>query len=368
MAPLGHAAPCRYLAERNIVNAAMNLDSRQVDDLVSGLDSQHALIPSAAFYRALAEWYQAYQTGAVEAKTLAIKSLRRAVSTLVDEMSDRPSGEVDLAAGVASGHLARMLFDSKQYLAGYRMAVSAREHLERFLAVADKSHPGYPDAALLQGLFEIYSHDLRRRDAWLPPAFNYEGNRRKGIALIELAIEDQAVFSSEAGRALLAEVPWRTPDFCRYLDLVSSIGARLDNNLDLFVLRQGLMLKCGYPLLALSVNDHYSSVASAVDTGFMRLVRLARLRIFASLGQPLRVTSVGGGVENEAAGSIALANAHDVAGNRDRALQIYQTLANDPHTDDVTRKVANTRIRFPFQPPAPVEIDQFTPGSHEHCS
>ena len=366
-APAVFGAVCTYRLERSIIDAALNLETDRVETLVSELDMDRALIPSSVFYVSLANWYDAYQSDNQSKKNLAIEQLRNAFSSLRKNRSAARSLEGDLGIGIAAGHLARILFDSNRFLAGYRMAIIARTHLERFFSQADESHAGYPDAALLSGLFEIYTHDLKRRGTWLPPSFSYQGDRRKGIQLIEMAISNQSVFASEAARALLAEVPWRKPDFCRYINLVDFLGSRLDLNLDLLILRQGLLLRCGFPKRALKINQSYSMKTHPPSSRFGQLLQLARMRIFANLGKPELIASIGGVYENKAVQQVALANALDVAGNRQKALEIYRHLANSRDADKSIRTVAEVRQRYPFRSPMPINIDQFGINTLQQC-
>lgn len=357
---------CEVNPEQAVISALMNVDTDRAITQSRSLDVKHALIPSSEFYVALSTWYRAYQDGNAAEKSTAIDALRRALSVL--ELSARTSPTLDnvLAAGLAGGHIARILFDNEQYLPAYRIAQRTRKRIREFLAEAEPGHTGWADAQLLEGLFELYSYDLRRRASWLPGTFSYQGSRDRGISLVEQAISGGAVFRDDAIRALLGEVPWRTPDFCRYVDLINQTGERLPDNRDVAILRQGLMLKCGYPTRALKANEAYLA-RHQQDSGWEFLAR-ARWRILASLGDVDAIESISPVTSDLGHYRLALANAYDIDNRRPAALQIYQTLKTSNEVNAAVRAVAAVRIKYPFRAPDKVHVAQFEPGFKDRCN
>ena len=353
-------APCGFPAERKIILALMNHDAEASTAALASLDERNALIPSRDYYRALGNWLAAYQRDDQDDKRQAIRDMRSAVANLNDHW---PRDNRGPGLGIATGHLARVLLEDEQFVRGYKSGMRAVELLERYLESADATDPGYSDAKFLEGIYEVYSADIRNRASWLPRSFRHRGNRIKGLRLIESAIYSDAVFAVEAGRMLLAEVSWRTPEFCRYTDMIDGLGEQLPRNLDIAILRQGLLIKCGMAERALSVNDTYRA-----DQFLPRKqLAMARLRILASLG---KVATLSASFDQNLEGhrQIALANAHDVAGNRDQALAIYRQLAESDRADNTLRQVAAVRQRFAFQAPERQLMDQLQPPVFASCN
>lgn len=365
------AAECRqpqeaHSQERAIVASVLNLDEVRTGQLVEALDITSALIPSRQFYLGLANWYRGYQSQSRDARARGIKQLRTALDRLTHRYDTDQSIDNRLSLGVASGHVARILFGNRQYLDGYNLAMTARELIDGYLLEASPDHSGYPDAILLKGLFEIYTYDMGNRGAWFTASLSYRGSRSTGIAYIENAIRNSAVFELEAVRALLGEVTWQTPAFCGYTGLIDNVGQQLVNNSDIAVLRQGLLLKCGYAERALEVNNEYRATVP-MQSPMQDQLRQARLRIHASLGNMDWLTAIKPEPELHYHHQLALANAYDVAGQRQSALQIYRQLSGDSSVDGRIRSVSRVRQRFPFQPPAVVNVDQFHENLPDGC-
>lgn len=356
---LARADCARLDAERQMVNAIIGRTPLPEPPPSMEGSGTAWLIPSTAFYRALNTWYEGYQGNDPRIKVSGIEALRDALDDLDEATGGMPALERDLAIGLANGHLARTLLEGERYVEGYRRGVDARERLLGFLDRAPPDHAGRRDAEFLAGLYEVYTHDLQNRYHWLLGTIEYRGDRERGIRLIEGAIADHAVFSSEALRALLAEVSWRLPDFCRYVDLLESTARRFGHNTDLAVLSQGLMLRCGLSGRARELNAWYGSLQPAFPD--RPLLERARWRILADLGRVDRLPAPRP-EQRQPHLRLSTAYAHDVAGQRERAVSLYRDLTLSGKVGDAFHRVSEVRLRYPYRPPTPRLVAPFRPA------
>ena len=250
---------CQYDPERTLVDAILNQDRERFDVVAGATSGSTMRIPSVEFYSALFTWYQGYQTNNKKQKFKGIDQLRKAVSSIREGFADEHSAKNLLASGLMHGHFARILLDSERLLEGYRNGMLARQQIRRYLELASADAWGQPDAGMLAGLYEVYTHDLQNRFHWLIGTIDYRGDRDLGISLLEKALGGQGAFATEALRALLGEVSWRLPDFCRYIEVAETRAKALERNRDLAVLAVGLLIRCGRPERAAGLAAWYSS-------------------------------------------------------------------------------------------------------------
>lgn len=349
---------CAELPEKQIVDAILNQQYAQARNLVDTLNLSNALIPSPDFYQGLAIWHQGYQRDNVKLKKKGIASLRIAIREMQSRLSSTPSRTSSLALGLSKGHTARALLENAQYISGYEMGMQAKQHLNRFRSLSNKSELGFDDSGLLLGLYEVYTHDLLEQNQWLKENIANRGDRNKGISLIENAVNGRSIFSSEAMRALLADISWRTPETCKYVDAMDTFGQKFSGNKDFVTLRQGLLLKCGHTDRAKYANEHHA-MQSDPSTGLREILVKARLRILADLGdfKSLYQFSVPTGLEMQK--RLAYANALDIAGERDRAYEEYKFLSSSTETPVAVRSVAQVRLHYPYHRPKKIEVPQF---------
>ncbi len=340
------------------MDAVLNLDSAPFA-AAKPMDEVDFRIPSFAFYRALATWYRGYQKSDKSLKNNGIKGLRQAISNMESDVGE-DSMEGLLAIGLARGILARTLLEGEDYFSGYRNGMEAREDLLAWLDRAPASAPGHADAGLLAGLYEVYTHDLQSRFHWLIGTIDYRGDRERGIRLLEAAVTSRGAWSSEALRALLGEVSWRLPDFCRYREIAESEARRLPRNRDLAVLSVGLLMRCGYPLRAGALVNWYvdNDASPEIRAPLMR----AELRIRANTGDVAWLEQ-NAPTEANPHHLLALANALDVAGRREEALATYARLLDLQGAEPVFATVSRVRLDYPYAPPAQVTAEQFSPPS-----
>ncbi|MGB5706314.1 MAG: hypothetical protein WBM41_05750 [Arenicellales bacterium] len=350
---------CVGLPEKSIVNAILNQEYDFAERLINDLNLGQAIIPSTSFYRALGVWHRGYQQADAAIKKKGIFSLRRSIKDLHKKpTSDSLNPRDLLALGISKGHTARALLENEQYLAGYEMGMEARQHILDFRSVSSETDIGYADTELLLGLFEVYTHDLLNTNKWLKGRMSHRGNREKGIDLIENAVIGDSIFAVEAMRALLAEVSWRTPEFCKYTEAIDYIGSEFPRNHDFAVLRQGLLLKCGRLEMARSANQAYVE-QSAKDNILEDQIEKARFRILADSGDYQTLMTLSTNDNLDPYRQLAVANALDVADQRQQAYELYRSLYRSEVNPAAVKNVAKVRLRFPYRSPPRIMVPQF---------
>lgn len=372
--PLGSAVAsesintqCGPLPEKQIVDAILNQQYGRARELTDGLNLAVAIIPSTTFYHGLATWHSGYQTGETRLKKAGISALRKAVKEMQVSFGSATK-KSSLALGLSKGHTARALLENEQYISGYELGMQARQHIDEYRSLSNETAIGFDDTGLLLGLYEVYTHDLINQNQWLGSKIVSRGNREKGIRLIESAINGSSIFATEAMRALLAEVSWRTPDTCKYTDAVDRIGHQFSENNDLAVLRQGLLLKCGYLNRAQRAHESYASQEN-IGSGMREQMEKARFRILADRGDIDSLFALFTSDHLEPYRLLAFANALDIAGERPRAQEIYQHLFSTNDTPATVKSVAKVRIRFPYNRPTKINVPQFELriSDSDHC-
>ncbi len=350
--------PCQDTPERLVVDAILNADYQHAKSLIGKFSSKEWLIPSSEFYTSLATWHQGYQSQNQSLKSHAIAGLRRAIKTL--EARYQSSGDSltsTLALGLSLGHGARILIENKQFLIGYGLAKKASRQVSWFLENADSSIPGYADASLLQGIIEIHTANIQNSSHWIVGKIGRHGNRGLGITMLEHAINKNAVFTNEAVRTLISELSWNTPDICRYRQLTNHTAQRLYQNIDLAILRMGLQLKCGYPKRAKLANQEYQEIFASHPQQIQ--FQKAKLRIYANLGLYKDLSEIELKLDSIPEASFAIANAMDVAGLHQQAIDRYRKLIENDESSDSLIRAAQIRLRFPYYPPKRITIPQF---------
>ena len=129
------------------------------------------------------------------------------------------------------------------------------------------------------------------------------------------------------------------------------------------VLRQGLLVKCGYPERALDANREYQGVPLSVV--FQDALNKSKLRTLASLGQYQSISDLPQAENLAPYRQVALANAFDVAGRRNKALEVYRKILSDNRMPEAFRSVAKTRLTYPFARPKQQLVAQ---AALSHCT
>ncbi len=364
-APAMAASRCAVIPERNIVDAILNQSytntaEAEVESVVADLDESKALIPEVDFYHGLAIWYRGYQNEDLAQKKKGINKLRQ-VAQLVEDKYPQSTGRNHLIVGIVKAYTARALFEDEQIVKGYYMGIDAVNRLDQFLANAKETTPGYHDAQFLMGLYSVYTHNLKTRSHWLIGTVNSVGNKKEAIRNIHKAIQSNAVFAAESARSFLAEVNWRTPEICRYRDLAEGTSEMLPNNLDLALLAQGLLLKCGHSDAAWEINNRFhsrSDLSAAVHTKMLK----ARLRILADQGKITEISRLELPDELETYRLLAKANAADVSASRQQAVEGYQSLLHNNFASKEIKRAATVRLDYPYKEPRQIQVSDNLSG------
>jgi hypothetical protein len=348
---------CSIVPERQLVDAILNQDQSLFAKRLAQLEEQDAVIPSKKFYDAMNTWHLGYQKKIASEKNIGIKLLIQSIQDLEDQLDDNNPDKRNIALGLTKGHTARILLENEQYLTGYNLGVEAKNHIELVLKNATNDTPGFNDAGFLLGLYEIYTADLASQDHWLVGRIAKNGNRSRGLALVENAIVHNSIFATEALRASLGEVSWQTPDFCRYVDRIDNAGIRYPRNSDLSVLRQGLLLKCGHVIRAQQANAFYRT-QSDLPQAMLDQVDKAWLRISADLGDVAALEQKSLTRSQDPYLQLARANALDVLNRRKEAIDVYQNLLKNNNPIPQIQSVARIRLKHPYTAPQQVNTPQ----------
>jgi len=338
--------------ERRIVDAILNQNyvaDHSIETMINALDIERALIPEPDFYRSLALWYRGYQNEDNVLKKRGIRSLQK-LSKKAEEIYVSGTQTNNFIVGIIKAYTARALFENKQVIKGYYTGLDAVERLQKFSASASAETAGYYDAKFLLALYSVYTHDLKNRDHWLIGTVHSVGNKKESISNIHMAIKSNAIFASESARSFLAEVQWRTPDICNYRDLAQNGQTTLPNNLDFALLAQGLLLKCGYPDMALEINNRFHTRTNFPEPVSNKLLK-ARLRILTNLGNTDQINALNLPATLRSHQKLALANSLDVNRKREQAVAIYQNLVDDTGIAKDIKRVAMVRLTYPYRRP-----------------
>ncbi|MGI9317439.1 MAG: hypothetical protein ACR2QW_08925 [bacterium] len=359
---------CSGLPEKQIVDAILNQQYTHANLLANELDLNQAVIPSSAFYQALSIWHQGYQLEDMKIKKKGISALRKSIGAMQKTLATAPPHISSLALGLSKGHTARALLENEQFFAGYEIGMEARKHIEQFRELSNESDIGFDDTGLLLGLYEVYTHDLLGENQWLARKILSRGDRNKGISLIENAVNGRSIFASEAMRTLLAEVSWRTPETCKYVEAIDRIGHQFQGNHDFVVLRQGLLIKCGHIEMARLAHVDYSEQMKDQSINQEQIDK-ARFRILADLGDYKTLDDLTTTAKLEPYRQLAFANALDAAGQRQKAYEIYNRLSSSNDQPASIQSVAKVRLQFPYRPPIKSVVPQFkiNPSVLNHC-
>ncbi len=351
-APTVAASSCQPNAERKIVDTILNqsgINHTEIEAEIANLDVSSALVPEPDFYRALATWYQGYQSESTSQKRKGIKKLRQ-VAQAAEQKYSQDTARNHLVVGLVKAYTARALFQNEQIVKGYYMGIDAITRLEKFLAVADNNTPGYQDALFLMSLYSVYTHDLKTRSHWLIGTIDSVGNKAESVRHILEVIQSDAVFAAESARSFLAEVHWRTPEICRFRDLAENTHHLLPNNLDIALLAQGLLLKCGHPDAAWQINNRFHSRSELLPAVRTKIWK-ARLRILADQGKLKQISGLELPSELEPYQQLAKANAADVASSRTIAVENYRSILGNDQTSEKIKRAASVRLEYPYRAP-----------------
>ena len=155
----------------------------------------------------------------------------------------------------------------------------------------------------------------------------------------------------------MTESPWRIPNACGFLASSEKFSHQFPGNFDLARINLGLSIRCGYAAEAqTALNRHVASFAGhpLLESELMK----AQYRIWANLADTENLSVVGELPDLEAHRLIALGNALDAKGQRERAISTYQTILKDNRAERAILNVAKTRIEYPFVPSPKVAIKQ----------
>ena len=354
-------ADCADFPERIVLDAALDLDFASAERTLEVISPGNAIIPSSDFYRALLNWIQATTSGDRELGNKSTDDLQRAVGALKRNHQLEPDPDRFLAWHLSAAHTARILVAEKQLLTGYRLGLESTQALKK--VVYDQSYriDQRAAAALATGLYYVYLNYIPDEFEWIKPMLKSEGSIDQGRELIEFSIRNSPQFSPEAARSLFMEVPWTTPAQCRLLELAEQLAQNYPNNTDLSIVLQGTYLRCGHPDSSLDENERIRSIAGEAGyTGlteepYRELLELGRIRALAQSGAVTEIQTLLDQQQQNPLYDYALANALDVANQRDSAVEHYNRLVESRDTPEYLRNSAIQRLTIPYRAPETID-------------
>lgn len=352
-------ADCLPTPDRKILSAVMNLNFTAARQYASSSHIDRMLIKSPRYYEGFIAWAEANSARDARREQRAIAVTRDAIADLYN------AGE-NTAAVVAALTLARAMIVSDQPLSAY---LFAKPYLADLQHLRNDNLPDRQRAAVdyLYGLLHIYTANQSEKSAdWL--GFPV-GDLQTGRQLVEHAVSSSMDFADDALRALLSEAHWENSISCRYQPLAALARQRFANNVMFRLLHQKLLLRCGLvtakPHQAHEFRVNPRSLQTArgwpnlPDMDTRLILERQYLRYLAQTiqvdelhhYQPL-ITG------NRPYRRYALANALDLAGDRDKARSLYQALENS--SSEVIARRAKVRQKHPYehspQNPANAEV------------
>ena len=356
-------AACQYSLEQEIINSILDLDIDAAISASAVLDTESSLIKSRLFYQNLVGWAQATLNKDHKQKKRALENLRAELSVLKKRFSSSQSVEDSLSWNLAAAHTARLLLEDEQIITGYKLGSKAVKNLQDMLTQENINSEQRSAASLVVGLSYIYSNSIPDQFSWAKPVIKVKSDLDSGRKLVELAIESSSVFTNEAARALLLEIPWSTPAFCNYLHIAETLSQRFQRNIDISMALQGILIRCGHPLEALKENTRIQlEFPQSQYSGFSQIdyntaLELGRIRAKAN-ARVLDHNDIQGILDLQDDSPIkwhalyALANFHDLTHQRNKAKIQYQAIIDTKST--VTKALrANSvaRIKYPYDAP-----------------
>ena len=355
------ALECAHYPERVVLDALLNYDFGSAGEATLAVSQGHVLIDSTSFYRGLVSWVEAAITENPDQKDRALATLVKAVEQLQTDYQEAPEAENLLGWHLAAAHTARLLLENEQILSGYSLGRKSASSLATIVYNEEFNREQRAAAALATGLFYVYSNFIPDEFGWVKSMVKSEGSIDQGRQLIEFSIRHSPQFSPEAARALFMEVPWTTPLHCRYLNLAEQMAQYYPNNTDFSIVLQGSYLRCGYPELALYENERIQSLSvesmyqGLTGEPYAELMTLGKVRALAQIGRARGIEEYLENTSSNPLYTYAMANALDVSGKRNQALQHYKSLGDDPDTAPYIRKNARARLTTPYHPPETIQ-------------
>lgn len=339
--------------ERTILDNLFNLDFIQANTDLKTAPLDSALIPSKSFYQALINWYSQVNASRNKPTEINPNRLLKEVAVLESQYRQNPTLNTRFAWNLASAVSARALLANKQVRTAYKIGLEAVENLETDLQDPQISEQQYAAGRMMIGLYYLYSNFIPKQFAWLKSSILSKGSFDDAVVELTYATQHSQIFSTEAARTLLIELPWRTPGHCRYLNIEQTLSQQYPNNADISLIYQGLAIRCGYPERARVENrrltEHLETgLAKSYETIDIALLnKLARYRINANLGLPSRDKNTNASLIQHR--RYALANAYDIMGERALAIDIYQSLVDSTEISRSIRISSKARLKTPFQ-------------------
>ncbi len=344
---------CSDYPERQIIDGLLNLEFKKAYNAANLLDSESTLIPSQSFYRELIRWYEGVANLRDTSTHLQRSALTNELSLLKQIYENNPTIKNRFALNLATALVARAFLANKQVSAAYKIGLKAIENLETDIQDPALNTEQRAAGKMMIGLYYLYSNFIPDQFSWLKSSVLPKGSFEKAVYYLTESLTQSAIFSPEAGRTLVVELPWRTPEHCLYINLSTSLSATNPGNTDISLVFQGLAIRCGYLQLAETENLRLSKIletnspAGYEKLDYRLLNLLAKYRLNANRG--IQNHPSANDKYTESFRLFANANAYDVTNERKKAIQLYRSLSMPSQPNRGIRVSASTRIKTPFE-------------------
>ena len=351
---------CKVPPERQIIDSLLDLDLPAVTVVLKQHKPETWLIDSPEFYTALAQWIDALSRGRD-----ITKSRQKLQISLTNSKQPHTSTDIDganLSWSLASAFTARALLYEKRFLAAIKLGDISATHLDKIFQSSKADQSSRAAVAFFLGLYHIYNSSVPKLLSKKRARISASGDVQEGLRLIEYTIRHSDILGPEAARTLLLETPWITPEYCGYIDLAANLTSRYPGNPDISIAYQGLLLRCGHPLLAYHENQRivsffqHQTPQGYYQVNYSGLFTLGRYRANADLKQINQLVLIDKDKKRNYYRLYALANALDISHERSKSLAIYHKLAQDNGTPNSIRINSRLRLNSPYIPPETVSL------------
>jgi tetratricopeptide (TPR) repeat protein len=310
----------------------------------------------AQFLQQVLLFKRAYERKQSPQQREALKAIDTLIASFSDSVGENEEEGQRLTRANIVLQAARLHLAADNVLRAVRLAQRGQNLLDEAL----RQNPDDVDALLSNGLYFYYSGQKDDVLSGLLRWWPLEGDKARGLEMMEQAVEHSADFAFEAARSLVSDVAWNRQDTCRYMPLFSEAGSL--NTLSLSAAKPviSMALFCGQPEKALQEitaiersGDSSSSAFTQQDDGWLLEAKLYSL---AALGErkPLEELLL---TFDRKANSIrywqtlfSLAKAADVRGEYEASANLYRKLIVsdfDPRYTMLARVYLNSPYREP---------------------
>ncbi len=347
---------CLGPPERQILDAVFNLEFDLARNFNVESHQGITLIPSNDFYLGLINWLQAGTQNNLDLQDAAVKSLEAVVETLKNSHAKNHSTESFLGWNLAAALTARLLLANDHLIAGYNLGNPAIKNLEKYTR-GNTTPEGIAAANLAIGLDQVYRNIIPDKFKWATRFIQKNGDAIQGRKLIESALQNSSYLGPEAARVLLLEVPWSSQAICNYFDISNDLVHRYPDNPDFSIANQAISIRCGFAENALTENHRFNSrynitsISGFTDENYSELFEQGLIRAYVETGNLdslLNFESDNLSIHWFKQYAYAYANALDISGKRENAVNIYQSLLEKNDVPKSIRVNSKMRLNFPY--------------------